>query len=90
MLRPFLSPRRCALHSFCGACGEGNAYCDAVWHYYNAHNSTGDGHNQFLNIFTMPEVLSAWCEHWGLPYRELNATRPDTGRRGLRKGRCVL
>ena len=80
----------CALHSFCGACGEGNAYCDAVWHYYNAHNSTGDGHNQFLNIFTMPEVLSAWCEHWGLPYRELNATRPDTGRRGLRKGRCVL
>ena len=52
MLRPFLSPRRCALHSFCGACGEGNAYCDAVWKYYNAHNSTGDGHNQGLNVFS--------------------------------------
>ena len=98
-VRPCRRPRaaRCARpaarrarSSFCGACGGGNAYCDAVWHYYNAHNSTGDGHNQFLNIFTMPEVLSAWCEHWGLPYRELNATRPDTGRRGLRKGRCVL
>ena len=77
-------PTTCALHSFCAACGEGNRYCNELWHFYTDENVTNSGHNQLINVVVRPVALKAWCAHWDLGYSPQNKTLPDDGRRRQR------